>query len=472
VTPGQSGAVILGMSASLICMDNQVKMRIAAASKGSAVAMPIGKDRAFPLLLFGSSVSLLGSRVTTIAYPMLVLYLTGSPLYAGWVAFAVTAPSVVIYAPAGVLVDRWDPRRVLLLSEFGRGAVVATVVITLWLGRPSVLLLVATATFEGILEAFSTLSERCYVRSIVDRDQALPALARMEARTHVVVLFGRPLGGFLFGLRPILPFVADALSFIVSVSAIFSIKKEHSTWQVIASGYRDLRTNVHSRWISEMQFRNGVRDAVHWLRREPPAWLTLAIAAYATLIFQALIMIFLADAHARGLRPITIGEVLATSGVGGAVGSLTTAVRRKRANSSKENIFWIKFQTWSWAVAFGILAIFGGQSLLMLAATMSVLGCTGALGNIELNTYLIRVVDGGMLARVTSIGRAMTFGACAVGWAIGGILAQASRGHAIAILFAMTMALPVLSAITPRPPGPNRPSMPNDSIQDSPIPLS
>jgi MFS family permease len=446
-------------------------MRIAAARKGCAVAMPIAKDRAFPLLLFGSSVSLLGSRVTTIAYPMLVLYLTGSPLDAGWVAFAVTAPSVLIYAPAGVLVDRWDSRRVLLLSEFGRGAVVTTVVVTLWLGRPNVLLLVATATFEGTLEAFSTLSEGCYVRSIVERDEALSALARMEARTHAVVLFGRPLGGFLFGLRPILPFLADALSFIVSVSAIFSIKRKHSTWQVIASGCRDLRTNVRSGWISEMQFGNGVRDALHWLRREPSAWLTLAIATYATLIFQALIMVFLADAHSRGLRPITIGEVLAASGVGGAVGSLATAVLRKRSKPPRKKLFWIKFQAWSWTVAFALLAIFGGQSLHILAVAMSVLGCTGALGNIELNTYLIQVVDGGMFARVTSIGRVMAFGASAVGWAVGGILAEASARHAIGVLFVMTMALPALSAITPRPPWPSRPSMPNGSVQDNPIPV-
>lgn len=446
-------------------------MRITATSRGSAVGVAIGKDRAFPLLLFGSSVSLLGSRVTTIAYPMLVLYLTGSPLDAGWVAFAVTAPSVLIYAPAGVLVDRWDSRRALLLSESGRGAVIATVVITLWLGNPSLLLLVAAAIIESILEAFSTLSEGCYVRSIVEPDRALPALARMEARTHVVVLFGRPLGGFLFGLQPILPFVADALSFVVSVSAIFSIKKKHSTWQAITSGYRDLRANARSGWISEMQFGNGVRDALYWLRREPSAWLTLAISTYATLIFQALIMVFLADAHARGLRPTAIGEVLAASGVGGAVGSVATAALRKRAKSPRKKFFWIKFQAWSWTAAFALLAMFGGQSFLLLAVMMAVLGCTGALGNIELNTNLIRGVDEGMLARVTSIGRMMTFGACAVGWAVGGILAQVNARHAVGVLFVMTIALPALSAVTPRPLGPSRPGMPDDSVQDNPVPV-
>jgi MFS family permease len=446
-------------------------MPITATSRGSVAGVPKGEDRAFRFLLFGSSMSLLGSRITTIAYPMLVLYLTGSPLDAGWVAFAVTAPSVLVYAPAGVLVDRWDSRRALLLSESGRGAVVTTVVITMWLGSPSLSLLVVAAIAESILEAFSTLSERCYVRSIVEPDRALPALARMEARTHVVVLFGRPLGAFLFGLRPIFPFAADAVSFVFSVSAIFSIKKKHSTWQVISSGYRDFRASARPGWIAEMQFWNGTRDALYWLRREPSAWLTLAISTYATLIFQALIMIFLADAHTQGLRPITIGEILAASGVGGAVGSVATAVLRKRTNSPRKKFFWIRFQAWSWTAAFAILAILGRQSFLVMAVTMAVLGCTGALGNIELNTTLIQGVDAGMLARVTSISRMMTLGACALGWALGGILAQVSARNAVGVLFVITMALPALSAVTPRPLGPSRPGMPDDSFQDNPVPV-
>lgn len=93
------------------------------------------------------------------------------------------------------------------------------------------------------------------------------------------------------------------------------------------------------------------------------------------------------------------------------------------------------------------------------------------MGNIELNTNLIRGVDEGMLARVTSIGRMMTFGACAIGWAVGGILAQVNARHAVGVLFVMTMALPALAAATSRPLRPSRPGLPEDSIQDNPVPV-
>jgi hypothetical protein len=64
----------------------------------------------------GSYVSMFGSRITTIACPLLALYLTNSPVDAG-IAFAATVPSVFVYLPAGALVEHWDPRRTLLACE-------------------------------------------------------------------------------------------------------------------------------------------------------------------------------------------------------------------------------------------------------------------------------------------------------------------------------------------------------------------
>jgi hypothetical protein len=80
----------------------------------------------------------------------------------------------------------------MLLSEFGRGIAIAAVVFALLLDRPNLTLLIGAAVIEEILEVFSSLAERRYVGSLVQRDQVSSALVRMEARTHVVVLAGRP----------------------------------------------------------------------------------------------------------------------------------------------------------------------------------------------------------------------------------------------------------------------------------------
>ena len=93
--------------------------------------------------------SMLGSHVTSIAYPLLVLRLTSSPFEAGWVAFAALAPSILVYVPAGALVDRWDPWRAMLVSEIGRGVAIAAVAVTVGMGKPNVPLLTAAAVVEG-----------------------------------------------------------------------------------------------------------------------------------------------------------------------------------------------------------------------------------------------------------------------------------------------------------------------------------
>lgn len=80
------------------------------------------RSQAFRILMVGSSISMLGTRISTLAFPMLVLKVKGSPFIAGVVAFAAIAPGVLLYMPAGAIVDRRDPRHVMLASEIPRGA--------------------------------------------------------------------------------------------------------------------------------------------------------------------------------------------------------------------------------------------------------------------------------------------------------------------------------------------------------------
>ena len=122
--------------------------------------------------------------MSNIALPMLALYLTGSPVAAGWTAFAATAPSFLVYMPAGALVDRWHPRSVMLISECGRGVAIAMVVLALLLHRLSLPWLIGAAVIEEILEVFSTLAERRYVSSLVRHEQASSAVAGAGSRAR------------------------------------------------------------------------------------------------------------------------------------------------------------------------------------------------------------------------------------------------------------------------------------------------
>jgi MFS family permease len=419
-------------------------MQTMMAAESADAAVPVGRNPAFRRLLRASSVSMLGSHVTSIAYPLLVLHLTSSPLQAGWVAFAAIAPSLLVHVPAGALVDRWDPRRAMLVSEIGRGVAIAAVAVTLAIGKPSVPLLTVAAVVEGVLEVFSTLAERRCVGSLVRRDQVPSALVRLEARNHVVLLAGRPLGGLMFGFEPILPFLADVASFIYSVTALIRTK---SRWP--AGGQAEVRREP----APDHRLSSDIWNGLCRLREDRFACVVIIAFSAGTLIFQALIMVFLADAHAQKMSALAIGMVLAASGVGGALGSAASRF------FSQVSYPWIKLQTLIWFLGFAVLALPAGREVMLMAVVMAMLGFTGAMGNIELDTHLMRNFDKGMLARVTSMSRLMSLIACAVGPALGGSLVQGfGIDGALTCLFLITSALPLLAVIATRAAGVRGPS--------------
>lgn len=409
------------------------------ASERPRSARSVAGNRTFHRLLGASSVSMLGSHVTTIAYPLLVLRLTNSPLTAGCAVFAATAPSVLAYIPAGALVDRWSqrwsPRRVMLASEVGRGLAIGAVAVTLAFGRPMVALLIAVAVVEGVLEVFSVLAERSCVGSIVERQQISSALVRTEARTHVVLVAGRPLGGLLFDVGPIFPFLADVVSFIFSVTTLFRIKDVELT---SATAEALDQPPIKGSLITD------IKQGLHWIREDRFATVAITSFSIGTLIFQALIMILLGEAHNSQLSALAIGMVLAASGVGGALGSVVARRLLPRAGYA-----WMHIQTSIWVIGFACLILPAGKNFVFTAFVMAVLGLTGALGNIALDTHLMQA-NLEMLARVTSVSRLASFTAAAVGPILGGVLVQAlGTQGALYYLFLLTPVLLLVAFLTP-----------------------
>ena len=156
------------------------------------IPRPLRTNRRYRWLLGGSTLSMLGSRLTTIAYPLLVLAWGGSPFIAGLAVCVANAPSVLVYIPAGALVDRAaDPKRTLIIAEMARGLAIAVILGELLAGCKWIPLLIVVAFFEESFEGVATLAERRYVRKLVEPPQARAAQLGMEARAHVVVLVGR-----------------------------------------------------------------------------------------------------------------------------------------------------------------------------------------------------------------------------------------------------------------------------------------
>jgi len=369
---------------------------------------PLRRNRAFRWLLGGSFLSMLGSRLTTIAYPLLVLAWQGSPAVAGLAVCAANAPSVLVYLPAGALVDRWsDPRRTLFVAETVRGIAIAVIVAAVLLDWRHILLIIVVAIIEESAEVFAALAERRYVRDLVEPAQASAAQVGIEARAHVVVLAGRALGGLLFGFAQSLPFIADLASFAISAASLIGIGR----WDKRpASRSQEARPNA-SILLAE------VRDGWRGLVDDALALNASLLSAGTTLVSQALIIVFLATAHSVGVSSVIIGSVLAASGVGGLLGAMVSRRIMRPWSLSP-----LQLQPLVWTIMLLALALSGRWQTPAMAVVMAVLGLTGAMGNVELNTYLMVAVPDEKLARVTSIEMLLDFLASALGPALGGFL--------------------------------------------------
>jgi MFS family permease len=390
------------------------------------------RNRDFALLLAGSSTSMLGSRVSTIAYPLLVLALTGSPVSAGWACFAAAAPTVLFYLPAGTVVDRCDPRRTMLICESLRGVTITSVVAAMIFWHVTVAQLIVAAVVGQIFEVFSTLAERRLTQSLVNARNRASALARSEARTHIAVMVGRPLGAVLFATAWVLPFVADALSFGACVGTLVCIRKREEPRPWLRLRRPMLRE---------------IGEGLGWIRDHRFASIALPLTAGTTLIGQALIMIFLGEAQAGHLGYAAIGMILACSGVGGALGA---AVASRLFRRYGYRLF--GFQLSVWIATFLILALGTWRSFPAVAITMTILGFTGALGNIALDMYVFSNASATILARVKSVGNLISFGALAVGPLLGGILLKEYGAQmAIIVLLAGSALLKLGAHVAPLP---------------------
>jgi MFS family permease len=377
----------------------------------------------FSLLLGGSTVSMFANRIVTLAYPLLVFAETRSALAAGWVGFAGLIPSAVFYLPAGVLVERWNSRRTMLFCEAGRGLIISAIVIVLLIRVSGVWLLIAAAFIEGTFSVFYYLSELRLIPVIVPSAQTSSALARIQARNSIASLLGRAISGFLYGLGRVVPFLVDALSFVMSVGTLALMRLPMTPSKKRADG---VEVRIRDIGCALRQVRGD-----HYLA---PAMVLLAMGNVA---IQALLIVFIVGEQSRGTSPFAIGLAFAATGIGGTLGSVTANALFKRYRYRL-----LILTLWTWMVAMAVLLVTVTE--IAFAATVGVYGLAGTVANVVVGSYMYRRIPESMLSRVMSIDALIGFSGSAIGAPIGGALFRVfGLRKSCAALFLFTVLITV-----------------------------
>jgi predicted MFS family arabinose efflux permease len=182
---------------------------------------PLWRNLPFQALWIGMTSSTLGVSVANIAYPLVILALTGSPARAGLFAAVQVLGMLIAGLPIGSLADRHDSRLIVAVAEFGRAIVSAVVVIALIAGWLSLPLLLAAGALLGIGQAASTTARTLLLRAVVPSEQLTAALTQDQVRANGAAMAGPALGGALYSIRALshaVPFVFTAASFVVALA--------------------------------------------------------------------------------------------------------------------------------------------------------------------------------------------------------------------------------------------------------------
>lgn len=250
----------------------------------------------------------LGSALSTLAYPLLVLSLGGSAVQAGTVGTVALATRLGLRLPAGSLVDRWNRRVVMLLADLVRCAAVATIpLVALWSVTPYWQLLLV-AVIEGSASALFGPANSVLTRDIVAPSELADALGVNQAMLSAVNLAGPALGGALFAVDPVLPFTVDAASYAVSALLIWRITVRPGEGAGAESGPtgRDA----------------GAMAGLRWLIAQRELLVVLLYAAVINLVSAAIDVTVILDLRAGGASGSLIGPILSCVGAGGIIGSL------------------------------------------------------------------------------------------------------------------------------------------------------
>jgi MFS family permease len=267
---------------------------------------PLRRNRDFMLLWSGQALSELGSQVSTVAYPLLVLALTGSAAKAGVVGFAKLVPLALFALPSGVIADRVDRKRLMMASDGIRAVALASIPIAFALGQPAYLQVLAVAFIDGALFATSYITERGALHQLVPSEQLSQAVAQNQGRSFAASIAGPPLGGLLFSAGRALPFLVDAISYSASTVGLALIQRPFQT----------------SRTEPGRSFRREVGEGFAWLWRRPFFRTAVLLFAMGNPLFSGVYLLAILLAEDHGASSAAIGVMFAIVGAGGVIGAL------------------------------------------------------------------------------------------------------------------------------------------------------
>lgn len=376
---------------------------------------PLWKNRDYMLLWSGQVVSTLGSSAAAIIYPLLILAITGSPGAAGVASALRALPYLLFSLPAGALVDRWNRKHVMIVCDVLRAVVVLTVPLALWFDALTLWHVYAVAFVEGSLFVFFNIAEVAALSRVVPTVDLPRAAAQNEAAFGAAHIAGPPLGTLLFQtLGRAAPFVADALTYLVSAASLWRIKTDFRP--VAVSPPRRLRAEI--------------TEGLSWLWHQPLIRYMAFLTGAINFVYAATPLLLIVMAKQMGASDLDIGLVFSIGGISGIAGSLIGGRIQRRFSFGQV----ITRVVWAQALLFPLYLVV--PQFYLLGAVYALIYTLAPIYNVVQFSYRLALIPNALQGRVNSSFRLLAFGFNPLGAALCGLLLEVFGSTPTVLLFA------------------------------------
>ena len=378
------------------------------------------RHRNYRLFFAGQGISVIGTWLTRFATSWMAYRLTGSALVLGLVGFFGQAPTSFIAPFAGVLVDRWDRHRTILITQVFALLQSAALAVFALTHTMTIWHLVVLGAVQAVINGFDMPARQSFLSQMIDDRADLPnAIALNSSMVNGARMVGPAIAAALVaGVGEGWCFAIDAASYLAVIASLLAMR---------IAARPPLPT--HGKVLAEL--RDGIRYvAGHALVRA--VLLLLATTSVLAGAYQSLLPLVAAETLHGGAA--TLGVLMASAGLGALTGALYLASRATIVGLGRVIARCVT------GVGVGLVALELAGSVYVATPILFVVGGCLMVQMAATNTIVQTVTDRDKLGRVMSLYAVAFFGGAPLGaLMLGGLASAIGAIHAFAVAGALVL---------------------------------
>jgi MFS family permease len=349
---------------------------------------PAFQSRNYRLFFLGQGLSLVGTWITMVAMIWLVYQLTESPVLLGIVGFVSQIPNLVLVPFGGVLSDRWNHQRTLIVTQILSMLQSFALAILTLTGTVHIWHIIVLSLFQGIVNAVDAPTRQAFVPEIVERKENLiNAIALNSSMFNGARLIGPAIGGVLLAsVGAGYCFLIDAVSYIAVLLALTAIRLKPKTLNADQTSFTFVTVVQHLKEGFVYAFGFAPVRAI---------LIMVGMVSFLGINFVVILPIF-SNEILRG-DANTLGIMMAASGVGSLIAAIQLSLRREvRGLGNLVAIAPIIY-------GLGMIAFAFSRSIWLSVLLLAIIGFGSLLQSASSNTIIQTLVQDEMRGRVMSI---------------------------------------------------------------------